>query len=321
MESIDPETDLSRLHLFRSVPAETIEAYVKTADIRILEEGEILISPREENRHLYSLLSGRLAVHLSSLDEEPYMYMDPGEYVGEMSVIEQREPSAYVVASEKSEVLAISESTLWAMVNASHTIAKNLLYILSGRLRQGNVAISSSLEQSLHYEKEAKIDVLTGLHNRRWMDAMFEREIKRCRMDGDALCLAILDVDHFKRYNDGYGHIVGDHVLSVISETLRQHLRPNDMLVRYGGDEFVMLLPQSSLKEGVDIAERLRTSVSVLSLGVTEEGELPSATVSLGISQMQDEDTLQGLISRADEALYRSKSRGRDCISTDAEEH
>lgn len=310
---------LPSLKLFRNISPESIETYLERSVVRELKEGEILVSPTKKNTDLFSLLSGRLQIHLGSITKDPHVNLEPGECVGEMSIIEQREPSAYVIASENSRVLGIDQDTLWAMVNASHTIARNLLYILSGRLRQGNAIVADSIEKQHRYEQEAKIDALTGLHNRRWMDEMFDREIKRCTMDEGEVCMAMLDVDHFKKFNDRYGHLVGDHILSTISGTLRHSLRPNDMIVRYGGDEFVILLPQTKMPAALMIAERLKRGIAELSFGETEAEILPGTTISIGVAQMQDSDTLDKLLFKADTALYYAKNSGRNRISTQVE--
>jgi len=306
---------LPRLNLFRNVSPESIEVYLERSNVIGLKAGEILIEPEKENKHLYCLLSGRLQIHLDSVTKPPYTSLEPGECAGEMSVIDQKVPSAFVIASEESRLMMIDQETLWAMVNVSHAIARNLLYILSGRVRNDNVFIVDGFEIQHRYEQYAMIDALTGLHNRRWMNEMFDREIKRCTMDNEMLCLGMLDVDHFKQFNDRYGHLAGDQVLSKLGITLRHYLRPNDMVARYGGEEFALLLPQTAVSEALMIAERLRKGVAELSLGTFNSAVLPRVTVSIGIAKIQTGDTLEKLLDKADAALYQAKKNGRNCIS------
>ncbi len=289
--------------------------YLEQSNVVELKAGEILIDPEKENTHIYCLLSGRLQVHLGSATKPPYTSMEPGECVGEMSIIEQNKPSAYVIASDESRLLMVSQDTLWAMVNSSHAMARNLLYILSRRVRHDDIIIAENIETQHRYEQYAKIDELTGLHNRRWMNEMFERELKRCVMDNDSLCIAMLDVDHFKHFNDQYGHLVGDQVLSILSTTLLSYLRPSDMVARYGGDEFAILLPQTNVSEALTIAERLRVGIAKLPLGKYRSKTLAKATISIGIAQMQTGDNFEALLSKADKALYQAKQKGRNRIS------
>lgn len=312
--TIEPSLVL-RLHLFKNISPESIEVYLDQSSVVELNAGEILIAPEKENKHIFCLLSGRLDVHLGSAVKPPYTSIEPGECVGEMSIIEQKEPSAYVIASEESRLLMIPQDILWAMVNASHAIARNLLHILSRRVRHDDVILAESIENQQRYEQYAKIDELTGLHNRRWMNEMFVREMKRCAIDDDSLCIVMLDVDNFKHFNDQYGHLVGDQVLSILSNTLLSYMRPSDMIARYGGDEFSLLLPHTEIAEALMIAERLKEGIAKTPLGKYKLKTLAKATISIGIAQMQTGDTFDDLLAKADKALYRAKQKGRNCIS------
>jgi len=319
MKLVNGNTDwsvLARLQLLRNVPPESIQVYLEQSPILELSRNDILISPEKSNKQVYSLLSGALRVHLDSVDKDPYTIINPGECVGEMSVIESKEPSAYVVAAEDSRVLAISQEILWAMLSASHGIARNLLYILSGRLRQDDAFITRLLEEQRRFEREANIDALTGLYNRRWMLEMFGRELERCIIDGDDLCLMMLDVDFFKQINDAYGHRLGDEVLSLISKALRRSLRPNDMIARYGGDEFIILLPQTSLNAAGAIGKRLLAGISSLSFSDLDGGLPLNASISIGLAMRQDKETLEDLLEEADAAMYQAKEDGRNRIRT-----
>lgn len=106
---------------------------------------------------------------------------------------------------------------------------------MSERLRYSNLVLADSFEMQRMYQHFATIDSLTGLHNRGWLDDMFEREIRRSERDGLAACLLMIDVDHFKKINDAFGHLAGDRVLVAVGESIRKPLRPNDLVARYGG--------------------------------------------------------------------------------------
>ena len=306
---------LSRLNLFKNVALESLEIYLEHFKIIDIKAEEILIDPAKENRNIYSLLSGCLQIHFDSVTKSPFMSLEPGDCVGEMSIIQDQRPSAYVIASEDSRLLKIDQDTLWAMVNESHGIARNLLYILSGRVRHDNLVIADSLEMKNRYQNYAMVDKLTGLHNRRWMDDMFDREIKRCGIENEPLCMAMMDIDHFKHFNDQYGHPAGDKVLFIIAATLQKHLRPGDMLVRYGGEEFALLIPKTTVSEALTASERLRKAIAELTIGKYKSRTLPRVTISIGIAQIQSGDTCETLLENADAALYRAKMSGRNCVS------
>lgn len=307
---------LSRLQLFRNVDLENpaLLALLGQCEYRTLDTGEVLLSTRVENHFLYILLKGRLAIQLNLHDDIPLASVEPGECVGEMSIIDSTAPSAQVGATEASEVLAIEQDTLWRMVSVSHEIARNLLYIMSERVRYSNLVIADSLEMQRQYQRHACTDALTGLHNRGWLDDAFDREIKRSERDELPLALIMIDVDNFKTYNDDYGHLAGDQVLITVAEAIRSPLRPNDMVARFGGEEFAVLLPETSMKNAAIIAERLRDNVNKTDPGKLDDSQLPEVTISLGVAGRQPGYSLDMMIAAADVAMYHAKRNGKNRV-------
>ncbi len=319
MSSITSKHDtlmLSRLQLFRNVDLNNraLLALLDLCEYRQLVKGEVILSTEEENRHLYIITRGRLVIRLGEHKDIPLAMVEPGECVGEMSIVDSSIPSAEVVAFEKTQVLIVEQDILWRMVSVSHEIARNLLYIMSERLRYSNLVVADSLEMQRKYQRYATMDALTGLHNRGWMDDIFDREVKRSERDLLPLATIMIDVDDFKNYNDTYGHLAGDKVLAMVAKSLRKPLRPNDMVARYGGEEFAVMLPETSLENAVTIAERLRRSVSQADPGKLDGKQLPKVTISLGVASRQQKYTLDMLITAADAALYNAKSKGKNCV-------
>lgn len=307
---------LSRLQLFRNVDLDTPEMndLLSLCQYRVLEEGEELLSINTENEYLYVLMNGRLVVTLTDHEDSLLTIVEPGECVGEMSIIERRAPSAGVSASEKAIVLQIGQETLWRMVSASHEISRNLLYIMSERLRYSNLVIADSFEMQRKFQRFAYTDSLTGLHNRGWLDDMFAREVSRTQRDNLPLCLIMIDVDHFKKFNDKYGHLAGDQVLVSVGENIRKPLRPNDLVARFGGEEFSVLLPETKLEHAEIIAERLREKVSNAKPGLVNGKKIPGVTISLGVTEYKPNYTLETMIASADVAMYKAKQNGRNCV-------
>jgi diguanylate cyclase (GGDEF)-like protein/PAS domain S-box-containing protein len=149
-------------------------------------------------------------------------------------------------------------------------------------------------------EAVARTDDLTGLANRRAWDEHLPRELSRAARDGRPLCVAMLDLDRFKQYNDERGHQAGDRLLKQVSGAWREMLRPSDMLARYGGEEFGLVLPNCPIEKGVEVVERLR------------EYMVAGQTCSAGIAAWDGEEPPEALVSRADTALYQAKAAGRD---------
>jgi diguanylate cyclase (GGDEF)-like protein/PAS domain S-box-containing protein len=152
-------------------------------------------------------------------------------------------------------------------------------------------------------EALARTDALTGLPNRRSWDEAVEREISRAHRYGHPLTLAMVDLDHFKRFNDAHGHSAGDRMLTEVATSWRRVLRTNDVLARYGGEEFAVLLPECEADEAVRLLDRLRAA--------TPRGE----TCSVGVATCRVDDTSASLGGRADQALYEAKRRGRDRLA------
>jgi diguanylate cyclase (GGDEF)-like protein/PAS domain S-box-containing protein len=181
---------------------------------------------------------------------------------------------------------------------------------------QDTLAQLSVLQRQL--QQEVVHDPLTGLYNRRHFEAALRREVLRAAREGSALSLLMLDLDHFKRFNDDYGHVVGDRVLVAFAQWLRQHMRGEDVLSRWGGEEFLLLLPRTRGEQARQRAEAWRAQLRDLDLRQAEARLV--IEFSAGIAECpQHADTPETLLQAADRALYRAKALGRNrvCLSSD----
>ena len=176
---------LEGLELFHGVCPDDVQDLLQRCDRRDLPQGEVLLSPGEKNEYVYIVLSGSLNVHVGSPDTPALTTMEAGECVGEMSIIEDRDPSAWVIAAENSHLLVIHKSVLWNMVDASHEFAKNLLVVLSERVRSHNKVIADSYGELRKFERHATTDALTGLGNRQRYQEAVGRLLKRTRRQAD----------------------------------------------------------------------------------------------------------------------------------------
>jgi diguanylate cyclase len=177
--------------------------------------------------------------------------------------------------------------------------------------------IRDSLTKS---EERAKTDTLTGLPNRRALDEFF-RAAQIVAMEKDTpLSVFMIDIDHFKSFNDNFGHSVGDQVLRLIAKVLREGVRAIDLPARFGGEELIAVLPGADLATCWAVAERIRRSVSEARITRRSTGEdLPSVTVSIGVGQFQLGESMSALIERCDRALYLAKRTGRNRVVTENE--
>jgi len=302
---------LQGIALFRGIDGDGIADLLPQCGRIDVNAGEVLLSPQRENHCVYIVLSGRLTVHLGALDAPKIADLGPGQCAGEMSLIEDKDPSAFVIATENSHLMVISHTLLWRLVDRSHTFCKNLLVVLSERVRSDNEYIASSLGVLRQAERNAHTDALTGLGNRHWMRTMFEREVTRTMHANKALCLMMIDVDNFKLFNDRYGHVAGDRVLVAVAEALREYLRPTDLVARFGGDEFAVLLPDLQLKQARQTAERIRQQVA----GLSPSSLATAVTISIGLASRTADDDVATLVQRADEAMYDAKQGGRNRVA------
>jgi diguanylate cyclase len=207
-------------------------------------------------------------------------------------------------------------------------IASGLL-VATQKARQRNEHLQQRLQVTLaeseklkveleRHRREALIDPLTGLWNRRAMDTELD-ELMAIEPDAP-LSLLMLDIDHFKRINDTHGHALGDAVLRHVAEAIRKCLRSEDHAVRYGGEEFLVLLPHTPLVEAARVAESIRARVASLRLRRRSDNlVLEPFTVSLGVASRKPGDTRDSLLRRTDRALYRSKDLGRNRGSIDGD--
>ena len=161
--------------------------------------------------------------------------------------------------------------------------------------------------------KHATLDALTGFYNRGQLEERVKQEISSSKRQKTPLCVIMTDIDYFKKVNDKYGHLAGDLVLKTVSKIMRSQLREYDTAGRYGGEEFVILLPFTKLREAKMVAERLRKKVEQANIEISDT-ETISITISMGIYEINPDDNEETLIKNVDKALYEAKETGRNRI-------
>lgn len=298
--------------LFSGMNAESFDYMLEHSVVRDLDAGERLLQPDTENHHLHLILEGALNVYLIAQEPQEHTTLQAGECVGEVSLIDGKYPSAIVVAAQAARILSIPYDTVWSLINNSRTVAGNLLALLANRLRNDNQSIVETQRSKMQFEHQASTDALTGVHNRHWMGRAFPRALQRCTLNKQPFAVMVVDIDHFKKINDTYGHLVGDLALKTVAQCMSDNLRPHDLLARYGGEEFAVLLTEADLESAKMIAERLRSRIAAAEIRSNDISF--HVTLSIGITPTQHEDQLENLIHEADQALYRAKQMGRNRV-------
>jgi diguanylate cyclase len=190
---------------------------------------------------------------------------------------------------------------------------------LNEQLKRSTTEIDTLRTSLESVRVESLTDSLTGLSNRRMFDETLRMRIEEARAQRSELCLLLCDIDHFKRFNDTWGHHTGDQSLRFLASALQAHARPDHLVARYGGEEFALVMPRVSARLAAQTAEALRSAIQAKRLRRRSTNEdLGQVTVSMGIARLQPGDTPQGLIERADACLYASKRNGRNQVTTDA---
>ena len=194
------------------------------------------------------------------------------------------------------------------------TLMRNL-----ARLRAANEALQAEITERKHLEARlqelARVDPLTGVANRRRFFEAADEEISRSRRYGHPLSVLMIDLDHFKRVNDTYGHAVGDEALKAVTRTCVEILRENDVFARIGGEEFVAALPETGLDVAMSVADRLLDAIAHTPLAAGPGGERVTLTVSIGVTALASDDAdVDAILNRADAAMYEAKRNGRNQI-------
>ncbi|MBF0193503.1 MAG: GGDEF domain-containing protein [Magnetococcales bacterium] len=299
--------------LFQNIDPEIYRYELEECSVLSTKPGDILIDVGTENKNTYLVLSGSLSIHLETIDTHPIRQVNVGETVGELSVLGETKATAVVVVRQPCHLLVIPRKRLWGLIRKSANISQNLLFILTDWIISDNERFIDRSHEVENLKGLSQLDGLTGLINRRELDKLLNRVYTRSQMSGKKFSVIMLDVDHFKNYNDTQGHQAGDQALIALGAVLKETVRPMDVAGRYGGEEFTIILPESSAKDALKVAERLRKNVEKKEIKAKKGDPLPSITVSIGIGESSNTCSLEDIIKQADNNLYKAKDSGRNC--------
>jgi diguanylate cyclase len=211
---------------------------------------------------------------------------------------------------DREQVRMIVES----LVSATREVeSKN--QVMQQRLKDSRQEIRELQENLEVVHTESLTDPLTTLSNRKFFDAAIDDMMKHAASSGEPLSVILTDIDHFKKFNDTYGHLTGDQVLRLVAVSLKHNVKGQDIAARYGGEEFAVVLPNTALAQAVTVAEHIRRAVQSKELMRRSTGEtLGKVTISLGVAQWRKGDNVASVLERADSCLYAAKDAGRNCV-------
>ena len=268
--------------------------------------GQVLYVEGDPGDSAFIIKSGRVAAIRGDFSSPTVLgCRESGQFIGDMALLDGMSRSASVVALEPVELMEISRSNFYELIQEMPDFTRDLLRLLSVRLREASEAVESATVEKIQ-------DPLTGLYNRRYMEIMLGHELQRAKRAQYPVSLVLMDIDHFKKLNDTYGHLAGDEVLRRLAKLIKSQVRSADVACRYGGEEFLIILPETELQVAVDRAEKLRQAFAELSIAYGEE--VIKSSLSLGVAVFLGDESSRRLIQRADLALYQAKNDGRNRV-------
>lgn len=191
---------------------------------------------------------------------------------------------------------------------------------MTKKLEESKQEINNLRKNLEQVTAESQRDFLTGAYNRKTFEKFYDEYALHASQSHTPLCMIVIDIDHFKQFNDKFGHLIGDEVLKIVSRALIDSLKGRDVVARFGGEEFIVLLPETPLDIAMKVADSVRKTIASKELKRKDTGQVyGTITVSMGVSQFRPAtDTLPTVLKRADDALYQSKHDGRNRVTKEA---
>ena len=286
-----------------------------------LEKDDVIFREKEEGNELFIIKSGSTSVRIRVKDgaEKEIAVLKAGEFFGEMAIFENAPRSATCLAAEDCEILRLHKDDFFSLMkNSPHAainIMKNMLNKTTSRLNASGQVITQMVKWGEDASLRAVTDKLTGVYNRRYLESELDNRFKRAQQDGTPLSLVMADMDYFREVNESYSHEVGDRYIVEVAKVFTGSFRSTDIVSRYGGDEFTILLPETDLETAMAVTEEVRKNVEKLDFLKDIEGPDLRLSVSLGVaSYPATAGTMAELTEQADKALYAAKNNGRNRV-------
>lgn len=313
--------DIGSLYLFENITDPVVPAILAQCAVLHFHSGQSVPVLHNNEACVYIVLRGALGNTI--IDHAPddrarqtrTEKILPGESIGELSVLDDAAHTHTLTALEETDLLVIEPRTLWRLIDEAEGVARNLLRQLSFRLRAANAQLRSREKVGEFYRQLSMVDGLTGLHNRAWFNDRLSTLIDEAHATQRPLSLIMIDLDHFKNFNDNHGHLAGDQALRTAARVLSAALRPSDFAVRYGGEELLVILPGSSQAGARMVAQRLCERMREAVVFDDMRVPMPHMTASFGVATLMPHQDGNALIAIADAALYRAKEAGRNRIA------
>ncbi len=312
---------LQQVAIFSQLSRDEVQAI--TGFFQLLEagQGHVLFREGDDGEELFIVKSGCVvsSILLPDGNDREIARFGSGDFFGEMSIIERAPRSATCSAKNDSVLLSLHENDFYKIMNSFPDVAIKIMYKMLNIITQRLQNTSGFLSDMVHWGEEASrraiTDELTGVYNRRYLDEALQQHFETSKNTGKPLSLIMVDLDYFREINENYGHAAGDNVILNVVDVFKHFLRKKDIIARYGGDEFTVLLPGTDLAETHQVAETIRCEVEKLNVLTSMNGPVKCVTTSQGIASFpENASDLKTLKEMADKALYRAKEEGRNRV-------
>jgi diguanylate cyclase (GGDEF)-like protein len=312
---------LLKINIFSSLKKAEINLIINSFHKNNIKKDKILFKQGDEGNEMYIVKSGVVAISIDLPDGNKHEITNfsSGDFFGDMSIFEDAPRSATCYTKEDSCLLSLLREDFFDLLKKQPAIAIKIMYAMlkttTQRLRDTGEFLSDMVRWGEDARKRAITDQLTGVYNRRFLDDALIDCFTASKNKNEPLCLIMVDLDHFRELNDQYGLKTGDKALLKVVDIFKKFLRKKDILARYGGDEFTVIMKNTTIERAKEIADSIRKDISELDMLDKLEGKIKHITTSQGIASFpKDADTLKDLRDKADKALYRAKEEGRNRV-------
>ena len=286
-----------------------------------VKAGKMLFRQGDDGREMYIVSSGQVGIslHLPDGGRREIAEFSEGDFFGEMSIFEKAPRSATCLIKEDSRLYILKDTDFFNLLEQHPSIAIKIIYRMlnsvTRRLRGTSAVLSSLVRWGEKARKRAITDEMTGVYNRRFLDGVLPDLFRESEKEGKPLCLIMVDLDYFREINELYSHAMGDKVIMAVVDVFRKHLRDQDIIARYGGDEFTVVMPGTEPEKARDMAEGIRAEVETLDILESMNGPIKHVTTSQGLAAFPtDALVLEDLRVASDKALYQAKEEGRNRV-------
>ncbi len=316
-----PASFLRTIDIFSELTEGELEEISGVLQREVVAKSKVLFREGDAGNELFIVEAGSFGSSIKLPDgaEREIAVFKAGNFFGEMSIFEQAPRSATCYAKEESAVLRLADVDFFSLLSAQPELAIKVMYrmltIVTQRLESTGAFLSDMVTWGEKARKRAITDELTGVYNRKYLEDVVSDYFRSAERNHTPLTLAMVDLDRFREINEEYGNKMGDRAILEAVAVFRRILPDKDIVARYGGDEFTVLLPETSLEQARAYAEEIRKEVEGLTFLKEAGGSTDRVTTSQGLATYPEcARDLKGLRAAADEALYRAKDAGKNRV-------